>query len=305
MTANDEPHADPCFLCGGAQHARYDLGSHRLLYCARCQLGQLAPLPSNAELQALYGSESYFSAGGDGGDADVGGNRVGYADYAADAPQHARSFRARLEWLLRAGPVDELLEIGCGPGLFLAEARRLGVRHVVGVDPNPWAVEQARARGVDAHVGSVETIAADRRFDAIAMLDVLEHVVAPLPFLADVRARLHPDGRVLIMTPNIRSLLARVSGRRWVSLKVPEHVRYYSARSVRALLGAAGFDVVALRPAGQYVTVAFFLARLERLLPRATRVLRRVADGLTLAERVIFLTNGSIDVIARPSKAAP
>ncbi|MBI3771071.1 MAG: class I SAM-dependent methyltransferase [Deltaproteobacteria bacterium] len=288
------PPDDACVLCGGAQRARYDLGSHRLLYCSRCQLGQLSPLPTDAELAALYASPAYFS----------GGDAVGYADYVADAPQHARSFRARLERLLRHGPIGDLLEIGCGPGLFLAEARRLGVTRVVGVDPNPWAVEQACARGVEAHVGSVETLDPSRRFDAVVMLDVLEHVVAPLPFFAAVRARLQPDGRLLVMTPNIRSLLARLSGRRWVSLKTPEHVRYYSPRSIRALLDVTGFDVLAIHAAGQYVTVAFFLARLERLVPRSARVLRRIVDALALGGRVVFLTNGSIDVVARPVTSA-
>jgi SAM-dependent methyltransferase len=294
MIGNHSP-SDACVLCGGPQRARYDLGTHRLLYCARCQLGQLSPLPSDDELQALYGSATYF-AGGDG---------IGYADYAADAPQHARSFRARLEWLLRTGPVGDLLEVGCGPGLFLQEARRLGVARAVGVDPNPWAVAQARARGVEAHVGSIEAIEAAQRFDAIVMLDVLEHVIAPLPFLAAVRARLRPDGRLLVMTPNIRSLLAHVSGRRWVSLKAPEHVRYYSPRSVRSLLRAAGFDVLTVRGAGQYVTISFVLARLERLVPRTARLLGRVADTFAISDRVVFLTNGSIDVLARRSRSIP
>jgi 2-polyprenyl-3-methyl-5-hydroxy-6-metoxy-1,4-benzoquinol methylase len=293
-TTGLETPSDACVLCGGAQRVRYDLGSHRVLYCARCQLGQLSPLPTDAELQVLYASEEYFAGAG-----------VGYADYAADAPQHTRSFRARLEWLLGTGPIHDLLEIGCGPGLFLVEARRLGVPRAVGVDPNPWAVAQARASGVEAHVGSIDAIDAGRRFDAIVMFDVLEHVVAPLPFLAAVRARLRPGGRVLVMTPNIRSLLARVSGRRWVSLKPPEHVRYYSPRSVRSLLHAAEFDVVTVRPAGQYVTVAFVLTRLERLVPRLAHALRHAADALRVSGRVVFVTNGSIDVLARPSMPMP
>ena len=49
--------SDACVLCGGPQRARYHLGSHRLLYCPRCELGQLSPLPTDAELQALYASE--------------------------------------------------------------------------------------------------------------------------------------------------------------------------------------------------------------------------------------------------------
>ena len=287
--------ADPCFLCGGPQRTRFELGARRLRYCRRCQLGQLAPLPTDDELAALYASEAYFH----------GGDSVGYADYVAHAPQHARSFRRQAAWLLRDGPITDLLEIGCGPGLFLAEARRLGVATAIGVDLNPWAIAAARARGIDARLGTIEAIPATTRFDAIVMLDVLEHVREPLPFLAAVRARLRPDGRLLLMTPNIRSLLARLSGRRWVSLKIPEHVRYYSPRGIRAVLGAAGFEVQALRGAGQYVTVAFFLERLRRLVPGPARLLEAVATALRAQTRVVFLTNGSIDVLARLSLRPP
>lgn len=282
-------HDEPCLLCDRPQRAVYDLGTRALVYCASCQLAQLAPMPTEAELAALYGSQAYFT----------GTDAVGYADYAADAPQLTRTFRAKLDLLLRHGPVDDLLEIGCGPGLFLAEAVRAGVARVVGVDPNPWAVDEARRRGLEAHVGSVDAVAAARRFDAVVMLDVLEHVPAPFPFLDAVAARLRPGGRLLIMTPNIRSLLARVSGRRWVSLKAPERVRYYSPRSIRRLLTRSGFDVVSLRGARQYVTVAFFLDRLARLLPRIAAVSARLAAALGGERRVIFLTNGSIDVVAR------
>jgi 2-polyprenyl-3-methyl-5-hydroxy-6-metoxy-1,4-benzoquinol methylase len=288
----DSQAADLCFLCRGPQRTRFDLGDRRLLFCPRCQLGQLAPLPTDEELAALYASEVYFE----------GGDSVGYADYVAHAPQYARSFRRQAQWLLRHGPLSDLLEIGCGPGLFLEEARRLGVTTTIGVDLNPWAIAAARERGVDARLGSIEAIPATTRFDAIVMLDVLEHIRAPLPFLATLRSRLRPDGRLLVMTPNVRSLLARVSGRRWVSLKIPEHVRYYSPRGIRSVLAAAGFEVQALRSAGQYVTVAFFLDRLRRLVPGPARLLQRVARALHVDARVIFLTNGSIDVLARPSQ---
>jgi len=281
------PPRDPCFLCGGPQRPRFAVRGRWLLYCPRCGLGQLAPLPTDADLDRLYASEAYFR----------GDDRIGYASYVADAPEHARSFRRELEWLLRDGPVRDLLEIGCGPGVLLAEARRLGIADVVGVDPNPWAVTETGNRGIAAHVGSIDAIPPTARFDAIVMLDVLEHVVAPFPFLAAVRERLRDDGRLLVMTPNIESLLARVSGRRWVSLKVPEHVRYYSRRGIRTVLETAGFRVAAMRAAGQYVTIDFFLDRLARLVP-AAGVVRRLAHAVGIDRRVIFLTNGSIDVIA-------
>jgi 2-polyprenyl-3-methyl-5-hydroxy-6-metoxy-1,4-benzoquinol methylase len=258
------------------------------MYCAACALGQLAPLPTDAELATLYDSPGYYE----------GDDTVGYAGYAADAPQLRRTFASKLAWLARSGPLDALAEIGCGPGYLLQVAREAGIRELVGVDHNPWAVEQVRAAGIAAHRGSVEALPAGRRYDAIAMLDLLEHVPAPVPFLREVATRLKPGGRLLVMTPNIRSLLARLSGRRWVSFKVPEHVVYYSPKSIRLTLARAGFEATAIRSATQYVTVAFALDRFARLVPGA-RAISAALRPLGLERRVIPVTNGSIDVIAR------
>ena len=260
-----------------------------MVYCRQCELGQLDPLPTDEELEALYGSRAYFE-GSDG---------VGYAAYAEDAPQFARTFRGVVDRLLRHGPVHDLLEIGCGPGLFLAEAQRAGIAAALGIDRNPWAIEQLRGRGIEGYVGSLDAVPADRRFDAVVMLDLLEHVTAPRPFLEALHAHLRPGGRLFIMTPNIRSLLARLSGARWVSFKIPEHVLYYSPRSIRRLLADAGYDVLSVTGAGQYVTIPFLLSRLERLAPRLTTGLSAGARLLALENQVVFVTNGSIDVVAR------
>jgi hypothetical protein len=203
-----------CVLCGGPQAPRHAFGDRTLVYCRACRLGQLAPLPTEAELAALYGSRGYFEGGG----------RVGYADYRGDAPQLARTFAAKLARLARHGPIGSLAEIGCGPGYLLAAARAAGIPEVVGADRNPWAVAEARRRGCETYEGSVEALPAGRTFDAVVMLDLLEHVTEPRGFLAAVRARLRPGGRLLLMVPNLRSALARFSGRRWVSFKIPEHV---------------------------------------------------------------------------------
>jgi SAM-dependent methyltransferase len=278
-----------CILCAAPLAIKYDFGARALWYCAACRLGQLAPLPTEDELMRLYASRSYFE-GSDG---------VGYADYTGDAPQLARTFRAKLDQLLQFGRVQDLLEIGCGPGLFLTEARAAGIAGAVGVDRNPWAIAEARRRGLEAHVGSIQVLPPERTFDAVVMLDLLEHVTTPLAFLAAVRQRLRPGGRLFIMTPNIRSLLARISGARWVSFKIPEHVFYYSPRSLRTLLDRCGFDVIAARGTGQFVTVEFLFNRLRRLAPRLTRACELGARALRLNARVVFVTNGSTDVVAR------
>lgn len=258
------------------------------MYCSRCQLGQLAPLPSEQELAQLYGAREYYE----------GTDQVGYAEYLVNAPLLRRTFGAKLRWLLRSGRVETLAEIGCGPGYLLETARDLGIRNAVGVDRNPWAVEEACRHGLDVRLGSVEALPAERRFDAIAMLDLLEHIADPAPFLRAVRDRLRPGGRLLIMVPNIRSLLARISHRRWVSFKIPEHVVYYSRRSISLALTRSGLQATAIRSATQHVTVAFTLDRLGRLAPTVGACVRAPIRALGLDQHVVPVSNGSIDVLA-------
>lgn len=279
----------PCRLCGASAVPQYSFEPYVLLVCQSCGLGQLDPLPSAEELDRLYSSVAYFE----------GTDRAGYADYEQHAQEFTLTFRAKARRLLRYGPVRDLLEIGCGPGYFLDAAKREGVARAVGVDRNPWAVEQARRIGCEAHQGSIDTIRQDDKFDAVAMLDVIEHIPDPLPFLADIRTRLRPGGRLLIMTPNLRSLLARVSGRRWVSFKIPEHIYYFTPTSLSDILKRSGFEVVYCRGTGQYVTVDFFLDRLRRIAPRVGGAAEVVARSLRLHQRVIYVTNGSLDVVAR------
>lgn len=76
------------------------------------------------------------------------------------------------------------------------------------------------------------------RFDLLLLLDVLEHVEDDGPFLREsVKARLLPDGAVLVSVPAYMALFTRHD----VALN---HHRRYSAASLRATLAAAG-----LRPA--------------------------------------------------------
>lgn len=285
----------PCLACGAPTKPRYTFDPYVVMTCRDCGFGRLDPIPSESVLDRLYASSAYFE----------GTDRAGYADYSEQVGVFERTFAAKLDLLLRFGPVSRLLEIGCGPGTFLEVARQRGVEGLVGVDRNPWAIERAQAAGFDARVGSIESIPAEHQFDAAVLLDVLEHVRDPGPFLVEVRRRLRPGGRLLIMTPNIASILARVSGRRWVSFKIPEHILYFTPRSIGFVLGDAGFRTRLVRGTGQYATVAFCMDRLSRIAPRLAGWATPALRGLGLLDRVVYIPNGSIDVVAETPDEIP
>jgi hypothetical protein len=73
---------------------------------------------------------------------------------------------------------------------------------------------------------------------------VLEHELEPVPLLAGCRERLSADGRIVVKVPNYSCLARRFRGRRWCGYRWPDHVNYFTPRSLAATASQAGLAVV-------------------------------------------------------------
>jgi ubiquinone/menaquinone biosynthesis C-methylase UbiE len=124
---------------------------------------------------------------------------------------HRPSNRQRNRWvvsLLDVRPADQVLEIGFGPGLAVAELGRAGAGHVYGVDHSSVMLRQAsrrnaaaiRAGRVTLTRASVDQLPAalDGPFDAILAVNSLGFWPARAERLAELRQRLAPGGRIAI-----------------------------------------------------------------------------------------------------------
>jgi hypothetical protein len=96
----------------------------------------------------------------------------------------------------------------------------------------------------------------ENRFDAITMIDFIEHVRSPRAVLHWAAARLNPAGSLLVVTPRVGSLSHRTMGQRWTHYKT-EHLWYFSPRSLIRLLNEVGLSLVALRPAWKRVSLEY------------------------------------------------
>jgi SAM-dependent methyltransferase len=174
--------------------------------------------------------------------------------------------------LLRLGKAAQpqartLLEIGAGSGLLVAEAGRMGLE-AVGVEPSKSLVAAAKQinhvellQGVFPHP-SLQ----GRRFDLIYVVDVIEHVDDPVKLLADCANALSPGGAMLVVTPDVSSLAAKLLGRRWWHFRLA-HVGYFNDRSMSMAAGRAGLATRSTCRVRWFFPIRYLAERTATYLP--------------------------------------
>jgi len=182
--------------------------------------------------------------------------------YAYEFAQKLGPFVMRFKRLAERAKVDtyrpfvaahaRVLDVGCGDGHLLAELRGACdfPLELEGVDFSPVAAEAAERAGFKVHQGRVETLELPARaFDLIIMNQLIEHMPDPLAVLRVMKRALRPGGHLLIETPNIESLDARLFRRRyWGGYHLPRHFHLFDRRTLAQLVERAGLAVVVRRP---------------------------------------------------------
>jgi len=133
-------------------------------------------------------------------------------------------------------PLGKVLDFGAGKGAFTAVlARREGTR-VTALEPYGPKVDLP---GVDWCDSDAEA-AARGPYDAIFMIEVIEHLPDPVGALARVREWLAPGGTIYLSTPNARGLAPRRKGEHWLQAQNPTHINLFSQQSLSICTTRAG-----------------------------------------------------------------
>lgn len=179
---------------------------------------------------------------------------------------------------------------------------RLGAiaRELWGLDSDAEGLRTLEASGIPNLVwGDAEALAScplDRSFEVVVAGEILEHLSNPGLFLRGVRRFLAPEGRLVLTTVNaycgFRFAQYLFRGRGGSAEPVhPDHVAYYSYRTLTHLLAREGYAVESFR---------FYDLGAEHLpfVPRRIRIANRLFAGLAP------WTADGVLAVCRPQEAA-
>ena len=237
--------------------------------CNCCGLG-ITYIPKDFDLLSIY-NEDYFQ-----------GNQVdGYVDYIGSETVLRREFRRDVDLLMsyidNKNKKLNLLEIGSAYGFFLEEAKEYF--NVQGIEVAKEAVDFCRKRGLNVMEGILteDNCSQMSSFDIVVFLDVIEHIPNPDEFFGYLNRITHSGSKLLLTTGDFGSLFSRFTRKNWRLMTPPQHVYFYSRKSLFKLLERYGYKVEIIFAPSKIVPldlVFFQLARIMRLKMKPPRFLK-------------------------------
>ncbi len=185
-------------------------------------------------------------------------HRVLTQGWAPQRAWHDFKYREAARWLAPQ-PGERLLDVGCGSGVLADRLAADPAVQVTGVDNNPDAIRYAsqtfQRPNLEYRLGLVDELAFEpESIHRIVFLEVLEHIYPQQArqVFGEFQRLLAPGGRLVITTPNARSLWPAIEWLLDRSGLVPvmedsQHVALYSRARLAALAKDTGYRVVEIR----------------------------------------------------------
>jgi len=228
-----------------------------------------------------------------------------YTYYIDNIKNDEKAFRIKLSEIEKYKKPGRILDVGCGVGVLLNEAKKRGWE-TYGLDLQKKAVDYANNHfNVNARLGTLENNPfKDGFFDLIVMNDFLEHVPNPAGSLKIASKLLKKNGIIFLSTPDINSFLANISGKKWIHLKPNEHIYYFSLNTLRILLNNAGLNIFKYTYFGRFRGLGTILSKMQTYSKLFYKMIRFFKLE-KLLNKLSFYVNprDEISIFARKTKA--
>lgn len=234
-----------CPICSSESfNIRFKYPSNKkIISCLKCSHMYARPRLKFKFLKEIYSSKKYF----------VNPNeRAFFNNYPKEEWR-----KEKFSWIFNRffefvkpvkGEQIKILDIGCAVGFAILAAKELGFE-CEGIDISKWAINYATKKyQLNVKECSVKDLSSDpnyhNKFDIILMFDIIEHLTDPITNLQAAHKLLIDKGFLLITTPNLESICARLFGRRYEPLDPDLHLHYFTRNSLLLTLKKSGFTPI-------------------------------------------------------------
>ena len=219
-----------CILCGSDILLKIQgYEKHHLVKCKDCKFVFCQPIPPIEELEKLY--ENY-----------------GRNDYLS--PTTIKRYNQILDSFELYRKTNKLIDVGCGVGYFLEVAKKKGWG-VYGTEFTDKAIQICSAKGIKMKKGILYPgNYTSEEFDIITSFEVIEHINNPIHELNSFHKVLRKGGLVYATTPNFNSLLRYGLKSSYDNICYPEHLSYYTPKTLKKVFIHTGFNPIKIESTG-------------------------------------------------------
>ncbi|OGD54665.1 hypothetical protein A3J78_00335 [Candidatus Beckwithbacteria bacterium RBG_13_35_6] len=232
---------DRCRFCHQPSLTKFLTSKKRILVqCKNCSLVFFYPFPSKKQIKAIYTTKAF------GVFNPQDKTKAGYDNYLTEERLWQAFFKKRLKLIKKYKNKGKLLDLGCGVGTFLLEARQAGF-YPYGVDIMEFAVKLCRKRGLKTvfqnDFSKLKFL--KMSFDVITIQHTLEHLSDPLSLLRQARTLLKSKGILLVSVPDRKSIIATLMGKFWYDYYHYQHLYFFESKTLSNYIKKAGFKILA------------------------------------------------------------
>jgi len=208
--------------------------AYEIHQCKECKAFFLAPRPDTDRLSQAYDSSYY------------GEQEEKFSSSKVEKVLDMFRKRRAKELSRYLDENDNILDIGCGNGRFLAYVSEYGSFNIYGTELTGKAASRAgRVPGLILKTGMpADGDFSEGMFKAITLFHVFEHLEKPMEMLNIIDRILCTEGMLVMSFPNIASIQSAIFKGRWLHLDPPRHLFFFAPDVFTQIMNKRGYKLI-------------------------------------------------------------